>query len=100
MSDLSNSDEAKYRKSTFPFLLLPVAAGLAGNYFRFQLFLNTDFLFGSIFAMPALQFIGLGGVFLRLPLYLNLGDLGLCRDVARIFFDHGPECRRTVIVRP
>ncbi len=37
-----------------------VAAGLAGNYFRFPLFLNIDILFGSIFAMLALQFFGLG----------------------------------------
>jgi PAS domain-containing protein len=37
-----------------------IAAGLAGNYFNFSLFLNIDFLFGSIFAMLALQFLGLG----------------------------------------
>jgi len=34
--------------------------GLAGNYFRYRIFLNIDFLFGSIFAMLALQFFGLG----------------------------------------
>ena len=37
-----------------------IAAGLAGNYFKFPLFLNIDFLFGSIFAMLALQFFGIG----------------------------------------
>jgi diguanylate cyclase (GGDEF)-like protein/PAS domain S-box-containing protein len=36
-----------------------VAAGLLGNYFKFALFLNIDLLFGSIFAMLALQLFGL-----------------------------------------
>ena len=45
--------------STFFFLAL-IAAGLAGNYFNFPLFLNIEFLFGSIFAMLALQFLGFG----------------------------------------
>ncbi len=35
------------------------AAGLAGNHFNFPLFLNVDFLFGSIFALLALQRFGL-----------------------------------------
>lgn len=35
-----------------------VLAGLAGNYFKFSLFLNIDFLFGSIFSMLALQLCG------------------------------------------
>ncbi len=35
-----------------------IVAGLAGNYFSFPLFLNIDFLFGSIFAMLALQLYG------------------------------------------
>ena len=43
-----------------PLLLALIAAGLAGNYFYFPLFLNIDFLFGSIFAMLALQLFGLG----------------------------------------
>jgi hypothetical protein len=47
----------KYR---IPLLLTLIAAGLAGNYFRYPIFLNIDFLFGSIFAMLALQFFGLG----------------------------------------
>ncbi|MBW4054721.1 MAG: PAS domain S-box protein [Proteobacteria bacterium] len=43
-----------------PLLLALIAAGLAGNYFPFPIFHNLDFLFGSIFAMLALQFFGLG----------------------------------------
>ena len=41
------------------FLVL-VFAGLAGNYFRIEIFYSIDFLFGSIFALLALQFFGLG----------------------------------------
>jgi len=56
--------------ATFPgthrillFLAL-VIAGLAGNYFKYPIFLNIDFLFGSIFAMLALQLLGLArGIF-------------------------------------
>ena len=35
-----------------------IAGGLAGNYFKYPIFLNIDFLFGSLFAMLALQFFG------------------------------------------
>ncbi len=45
---------------TILLLLALTAAGLAGNYFRFPIFFNIDFLFGSIFAMLALQFFGPG----------------------------------------
>ena len=45
-------------KYSIPLLLALIAAGLAGNYFRYPIFLNIDFLFGSIFAMLALQFVG------------------------------------------
>ena len=45
------------RHRIFLFLAL-LAAGLAANYFRFPIFLDIDFLFGSIFAMLALQFFG------------------------------------------
>ncbi len=41
-------------------LLALIAAGLLGNYFHFLIFLDIDFLFGSIFAMLALQAFGLG----------------------------------------
>src|SRR5450631_2039964 len=47
------------RYSISLFLAL-TSAVLAGNYFNFPIFLNIDFLFGSIFAMLALQFFGLG----------------------------------------
>ena len=47
----------KYR---LPLLLSLIVAGLAGNYFNFEIFLNIYFLFGSIFAMLALQLLGLG----------------------------------------
>ena len=47
----------KYSISLF---LALIAAGLVGNYFRYPIFLNIDFLFGSIFSMLALQFFGFG----------------------------------------
>src|SRR5450759_1993042 len=47
-------------KYSIPLFLALIFAGLAGNYFKFPIFLNVDFLFGSIFAMLALQFFGLG----------------------------------------
>ena len=43
-----------------PLFLALIAAGLAGNYANFPIFLDTDFLFGSIFAMLALQLLGRG----------------------------------------
>ena len=45
---------------SIPLLLALIAAGLAGNYFNFEIFLNINFLFGSIFAMLALQLFGFG----------------------------------------
>lgn len=56
----ATSTEASYRSRSTTLLLALIAAGLAGNYFNFPLFLNIDFLFGSIFAMLALQLFGLG----------------------------------------
>lgn len=47
-------------KYGIPTLLILIVAGLAGNYFKFPLFLNIDFLFGSIFALLALQLYGFG----------------------------------------
>ena len=53
--------KAEYKVvSSIPFLIAFIVAGLAGNYFKFPLFLNIDLLFGSIFAMLALQFFGIG----------------------------------------
>ncbi len=46
----------KYR---IPIMFAMIAAGLVGNYYKYTIFLNIDFLFGSIFAMLALQFLGL-----------------------------------------
>jgi len=48
---------ARYK---IPLFLILIALGLVGNYFRFPLLLDIDFLFGSIFAMLALQLLGLG----------------------------------------
>ena len=40
--------------------VLLVGAGLVGNYCNYPIFLDINFLFGSIFAMLALQYFGLG----------------------------------------
>ena len=56
---MTENQESKLTRSTLLGIAL-IAAGLAGNYFKFPIFLNIDFLFGSIFAMLALQFFGLG----------------------------------------
>ncbi len=58
--------------------LLLLAAGLAGNYFKYPLFLEIEFLFGSIFAFLALQFFGktkgvLAGVVIAGVTYYNWG---------------------------
>jgi PAS domain S-box-containing protein len=55
-----------------------IAAGLAGNYFKFTLFFNADFIFGSIFAMLVLQIFGLGrgvvaALIISCPLFLLWG---------------------------
>jgi signal transduction histidine kinase/CheY-like chemotaxis protein len=60
MNSSTIGDEDKYRTYSIPFLLALIAAGLVGNYFHYPIFLNIDFLFGTIFAMLALQFFGLG----------------------------------------
>lgn len=59
---MENSPAPEYplsEKCTRALLLVLIVAGLAGNYFKYPIFLNIDFLFGSIFAMLALQFCGL-----------------------------------------
>jgi len=43
----------------FPLLLALMAAGLAGNHFPFSI-LNAHFIFGSVFAMLAVQILGWG----------------------------------------
>jgi signal transduction histidine kinase/ActR/RegA family two-component response regulator len=55
------SGKAKYR---IPLFFALIAAGLAGNHFNFPIFHDINFIFGSIFALLALQFFGLGrGIF-------------------------------------
>ena len=39
-------------------LALLIVAGMAGNWFTFTLFFNVDLIFGSIFALLALQLLG------------------------------------------
>ncbi|WP_214171386.1 PAS domain S-box protein [Geoanaerobacter pelophilus] len=48
------------KRFRIPCMIALIAAGLAGNYFKFSLFLNVDFLFGSICGMLVLQLFGLG----------------------------------------
>jgi len=60
MATLNSSNFLERSKQTLPLFLALIAAGLVGNYFKFPIFLNIDFLFGSIFAMLVLQFFGLG----------------------------------------
>jgi PAS domain S-box-containing protein len=43
---------------SLPLLLALMAAGLLGNHYRYPIFLDVDFLFGSVFAMLALQLFG------------------------------------------
>ena len=45
------------KKTTMLFLL--IIAGFIGNYFGYEIFFSIQFIFGSIFAMLALQFFGL-----------------------------------------
>jgi PAS domain S-box-containing protein len=59
MNNPASIQTAVPRKYGVILYLALIAAGLAGNYFKYPIFLNIDFLFGSIFAMLALQFFGL-----------------------------------------
>ncbi|MEI6414455.1 MAG: ATP-binding protein [Pseudomonadota bacterium] len=54
--DVTNPERPD-RPGIAPYLVL-IAMGLAGNYYKYPIFLNIDFLFGSIFAMLALQLFG------------------------------------------
>jgi signal transduction histidine kinase/DNA-binding NarL/FixJ family response regulator len=58
MNTSQTENPAALTSYRIPLLLAFIAAGLAGNYLKYPLFLNIDFLFGSIFAMLALQFFG------------------------------------------
>ena len=57
---LTNDYFCNTSRLRIPILLTLIAAGLAGNYFKYSIFLNIDFIFGGIFAMLALQFLGPG----------------------------------------
>ena len=59
MSFTPFNNVALQNKFGTPVLLALITAGLAGNYLNYPIFLNIDFLFGSIFAMLALQSFGL-----------------------------------------
>lgn len=58
MTPLTFNNHSVAGRYALPVYLALIAAGLAGNYFKYPIFLNIDFLFGSIFAMLALQFFG------------------------------------------
>ncbi len=60
MTTSPSTDTIIPNRYSIPIFLALIAAGLAGNYFNFQIFLNISFLFGGIFAMLTLQFFGLG----------------------------------------
>lgn len=57
MPDASSADQRLSRRFAIPLYLALIVAGLAGNYFPFAI-LNAHFIFGSIFAMLALQIFG------------------------------------------
>lgn len=59
MPIVPQTNSALFERTSLPFMLIMVAAGLVGNYVNIEIFLDVDFLFGSIFAMLALQFFGL-----------------------------------------
>ncbi|MBF0329476.1 MAG: PAS domain-containing protein [Nitrospirae bacterium] len=46
------------RKHSALLFIALIVAGLAGNYFRFEIIFNIQFIFGSIFSILALQFFG------------------------------------------
>jgi len=60
MSASQKSKTFRNDKSGTALLIALMIIGLAGNYFKYPVFLNIDFLFGSIFAMLILQFFGVG----------------------------------------
>ncbi len=60
MLDTVREDEPLLHRQYFiPLFLALLAAGLAGNYFRYEIFFNIELIFGSIAAMLALQLFGL-----------------------------------------
>jgi len=59
MTTMNQADGIKTPGFRFLLFVGLIAVGLTGNYFKFSI-LNADFVFGSIFAMLALQLLGLG----------------------------------------
>lgn len=59
--EMSEIELPQDRKVMIPLFLGLVAAGLAGNYFHYEMLFSIQFIFGSIFALLALQFLGLRG---------------------------------------
>lgn len=57
MPDRQKTPSQKYPVLIF---LALVAAGLAGNYFKYELFFNIQFIFGGVFALLVLQLLGFG----------------------------------------
>ena len=58
MADILKNIALSPRKYPIPIFLTLTAAGLAGNYFAYEIFFSIHFIFGSIFAMLALQLFG------------------------------------------
>ncbi len=48
------------RKQAIPLFLALTAAGAVGNYYGYEIFFDIHFIFGSIFALLALQLLGFG----------------------------------------
>ena len=59
MTTLHKGSTVPPLKQALPILAALVAAGLVGNSFPYELFFNIQFIFGSVFAMLALQVLGL-----------------------------------------
>ena len=69
---------------SIPLIQALIGAGPEGNYFLFSFFLTISFLFGSIFALPALQCfdIGLGriGYYPRVSIFRFLSAFRFVKD--------------------
>ena len=60
MLNTTHADELPFhRKHPVLLFLALTGAGLAGNYLRYEVFFDIQFIFGSIFALLALQYFGL-----------------------------------------
>lgn len=59
MTDEEENRRLQFQGRNVLLFLALVACGIAGNYFKFTIFFNIDFVFGSIFALIILQMFGL-----------------------------------------